>query len=227
MAKADPTPTTTAPDARLLLETAVECLIGSLDLIDPDPDLEDNSDAEPSLGGGTGDDRELDTADDEPSLGSTDCLGHDSQEFTWGKNGATTDDREKTGYTTESDDEEPTLGWSANMDQGRLYSPAHDGDNEPSLGWTDMEARYGRYNEWAGSDREDEHDGSEPSLGWQNRGLRHTSSQAAMIVKSNAKTKALSVRTKALSMTAASHRVSLSLEALDYETGAARLTARQ
>jgi hypothetical protein len=73
---------------RKLLENAIERLVELLDQIDPDPDLEDNGDSEPSLGwpipqenlghrlntdadcrGDFGDDREHDMADDEPSLG--------------------------------------------------------------------------------------------------------------------------------------------------------------
>jgi hypothetical protein len=71
----------------------------------------------------------------EPNLGSTDCLGTNSQEICWGQNGATTDDREKTGYSPETEDEEPTLGWGAGVCQTSLqqgYSP--DGtEGEPSL----------------------------------------------------------------------------------------------
>jgi hypothetical protein len=78
----------TSAHGRQLLEQAVECLIAFIDMLDPDRDLEDNGDAEPSLGwpipqemlgqrlntdadcrGDFGDDREHDTADDEPSLG--------------------------------------------------------------------------------------------------------------------------------------------------------------
>jgi hypothetical protein len=73
-----------APEARELLTTAIECLIALLDLQEPDPELEPNGDEEPSLGwtadgrgmNDGGDDRELDKADDEPSLGAT--PGHQS-----------------------------------------------------------------------------------------------------------------------------------------------------
>jgi hypothetical protein len=44
------------------------------------------------------------------------------------------------------------------------------GDEEPDLGWSDMEARYGSYDVLSKKGLEHEHDGSEPSLGWQNEG---------------------------------------------------------
>ena len=88
---------------------------------------------------------------------------------------AVTDEREM-----DQADDEPAFGWSANVDQRSLTQGLScDGnENEPSLGWTDMEARYGRYGWLSTSDREDEHDGGEPSLGWQNegpQGVLHTS----------------------------------------------------
>ena len=73
-----------AAKQRKLVETAIERPIDLLDAIEPDPDLEDNADGEPSLGwpipdqrwgnctgDNGGDDREGDTADDEPWLGWT------------------------------------------------------------------------------------------------------------------------------------------------------------
>lgn len=39
------------PTPRQLLEQAVECLIQYMDAVDPDPDLEDGGDDEPSLAG--------------------------------------------------------------------------------------------------------------------------------------------------------------------------------
>jgi hypothetical protein len=171
----------TAVPARTDIENLIEALISILDDIEPDPDLEDNGDAEeepdrePSLGsldrvtqgrwsaGGSGiggdHDLELDTADDEPSLGSTCCLGNKSQEFSWGGDGATTDEREM-----DQADDEPTFGWSADVDQRSLTQgmSCHGTENEPSLGWTEMEARSGKYGWLSTSDREDEHDGGEP-----------------------------------------------------------------
>ena len=175
---------TTNPPSRALLEQAVERLIALIDQLDTDPDLEDNGDAEedpdrePSLGsldrvtqgrwsaGGSGiggdHDLELDTADDEPSLGSTCCLGNKSQEFSWGGDGAVTDEREM-----DQADDEPALGWSAAVDQRSLTQgmSCHGHENEPSLGWTDMEARSGKYGWLSTSDREEEHDGREPEDG--------------------------------------------------------------
>jgi hypothetical protein len=55
------------PD-REAIEAEIERLIAFLDLLDPDTDLEDNGDVEPSLG--CRDDLEGDTADDEPWLGA-------------------------------------------------------------------------------------------------------------------------------------------------------------
>ena len=70
-------------------------------------------------------------------------------------------------------DEEPSLGWpnpdrrAGAASQHSLCPEVRDGDNEPSLGWSDMEARYGQYDHLARQGLEHEHDGSEPSLGWQ------------------------------------------------------------
>lgn len=54
---------------RVRMEAAIETLLALLDEMDPDPDLEEGADTEPSLAGPQGcgdDDRELDTSDDEP-----------------------------------------------------------------------------------------------------------------------------------------------------------------
>jgi hypothetical protein len=85
------------PEARELLATAIECLIALLDLQEPDPELEPNGDEEPSLGWtadgrGMNDDRELDKADDEPSLGATLAT---NQDRAWGAASGTRDDREE------------------------------------------------------------------------------------------------------------------------------------
>ena len=68
------------------------------------------------------------------------------------------------------------MGWQNEGAQTHLFGQQSDGDNEPSLGWTVTEARYGRYAD-EGTDVEEqcedegaEHDGREPSLGWQNDG---------------------------------------------------------
>lgn len=62
-------PTETARMLRAEIDNIVNRLIDLLDRMDGNPDDEDNGDTEPSLAGfgpGPGDDRELDTADDEP-----------------------------------------------------------------------------------------------------------------------------------------------------------------
>ena len=83
-----------AAKQRKLVETAIERLVDLLDAIDPEPDLE-------------------------PNLGSiTSCGSYDSQDG-WAR--GSNDDREKTGYATESDDEEPTMGWQNEGDQYCLY----------------------------------------------------------------------------------------------------------
>lgn len=60
------------PLTRAAIETEIERLVDLLDVADGDPDLEDDGDMEPSLGGAeiSGEvDLELDEADNEPSLG--------------------------------------------------------------------------------------------------------------------------------------------------------------
>ena len=59
--------------AREIVADEIDRLMVYLDTLDTDPDLEENGDLEPSLGGeGGGYDLEEDTADAEPSLGSLD-----------------------------------------------------------------------------------------------------------------------------------------------------------
>ena len=101
-------------------------------MLEVDPDLEDNGDAEaeaddePSLGSldrvpqtrwaegppsyHFDHDLELDTADDEPSLGSLTSCGSNASQGDWAD--GSSDDRERTGFATESDDEEDSLGWT-------------------------------------------------------------------------------------------------------------------
>jgi hypothetical protein len=107
---------------RKLLENAIERLVELLDEIDPDADLEPNGDNEPWLGWPI----------PQEKLGQRLNTGASSS-------GDAGDDRE------------------------------HDtADNEPDLGWTEKEARTGKYDLW--KQGEDEHDGSEPFLGWKNEG---------------------------------------------------------
>lgn len=132
------------------LAREIERLIETLDVLDGDPDLEDDGTAEPWLGAperdGRGywsrgdhnaDDRELDDEreDDPAELGIGDMDGL----------------REQTTLG------EPDLGATSGIDQERAWAlPDAEGwlvdDGEPELGWTDMESRYGRYG--ARDDRE-------------------------------------------------------------------------
>lgn len=59
---------------RVRMEAAIETLLALLDEMDGNPDLEEGADDEPYIGGYFGDDRELDTSDDEPYL-STGTVG--------------------------------------------------------------------------------------------------------------------------------------------------------
>ena len=70
---------------RAQLEDLIESLIGLLDAIDDDPDLETDADFEPSVGGGSGDERELDTSDYEPTLGGG--RHGDDRELDYGEHG--------------------------------------------------------------------------------------------------------------------------------------------
>jgi hypothetical protein len=116
---------------RKLLENTIERLVELLDQIDPDPDLEDNGDREPSLGwpipqaklgqglntdadcrGDFGDDREHDTADNEPELGWTEM------EARFGKYSDGGDDDQV--------DNEASLGWQNESSQGRLHASRDD-----------------------------------------------------------------------------------------------------
>lgn len=68
---------TTPEILRPIIESEIERLIAILDGMEPDPDLEETADDEPWLGwngqggfAGWDEDREVDTSDDEPSLGA-------------------------------------------------------------------------------------------------------------------------------------------------------------
>jgi len=110
--------------ARLREEAAVEIerLIGFLDETEPDPDLEDDGDDEPSLG----------SIEDHPNpyRDGTDYPGCGRDQSRWA--GGSTDDREG----DEHDGREP------DDDEG---GEAEREDCEPSLGWTTTEACCGRY----------------------------------------------------------------------------------
>ncbi len=83
----EPAPEITPAHLRQIIETEVEHLIDILDQLDPDPDLEDGGDGEPSIGAPEAqagswrglwpednDDREADDADAEPELGSLEII---------------------------------------------------------------------------------------------------------------------------------------------------------
>lgn len=145
---------TIASDGRALLERAVESLIAFLDLLEPDPDLEDNGDAEEEPDREDGGDAELGLG--WQNEGSQSCL----RQSIW--------DREDEHDGREpSEDYEPSMGWpnpnrhvEGGMSQECLGGEIQDGELEPELGWTEMEARFGHY----------ENGDREASLGWQNTG---------------------------------------------------------
>lgn len=145
--------------SRAEAEDIIESLIGALDEMEPDPDLEPSLGAperHPGQGWGEeppkarrahsqeawatgdlkGDDREDDDSDDEHSLG-------------WGVGNQTvlhaTDERENVSEDEGAqDDREPELGWTEEIDQERRLDTAagygFDGD-EPDLGWAESHGR--------------------------------------------------------------------------------------
>lgn len=137
---------------RLSISTTIERLINMLDDMEPDCDLE------PWLG--SGDDREADSADDEPSLGWT----------TSGHLGSTLPEEDECEKVSEDEgaitgDDEYSLGWSeedsinGNLSAGSFGT---EGELEPELGWTeevDQVRRLKRAEGWMVDD-------SEPDLGW-------------------------------------------------------------
>jgi phage repressor protein C with HTH and peptisase S24 domain len=177
---------------RLSLSTTIERLIDMLDALDPDADVEDNGDLEPSLswperGPQTlrftdTEDQELDDADCEPSLGSINPrLG--SIESPWGRSGILTrdyscsqvawasggrDDREE-----ECEDEGAqvedghSLGWQNEGSQERLDASHY----EPELGSTE-EIDQAKRNEIRPGLGGAVHDG-EPDLGFVGIGTGH------------------------------------------------------
>jgi hypothetical protein len=123
---------------RASIATTIERLIGMLDDMDPDPDLEDNGDLEPNIGWVSGDrparafhdceERELDGsddedgADDEPTMGwSNDHHGGGDQTKIAEGCDASTDECEE--------ELEPTMGWPENDGQGPVIA----GRNDPNV----------------------------------------------------------------------------------------------
>ncbi|MCC6310727.1 MAG: hypothetical protein IT345_07390 [Trueperaceae bacterium] len=99
---------------RKALEDAIEDAIAALDLLEPDPDLEDNRDAEPWLGGSgmSGeDDLEHDDSEQEPSLGWTTTINQTAHSFHGRSNGwEVVDGEEEHDGREPEEDREPSLG---------------------------------------------------------------------------------------------------------------------
>ena len=113
---ADSHDTTVLPEMpRPVIEAEIERLIGLLDTLDPDPDLEDGGDGEPILGA------------PEHQAGSWRGLSLVAYQ----------DDRE-----ADDGDDEPELG---SLERVKQTSWALGGDGEPTCGWTEAEAQFGRY----------------------------------------------------------------------------------
>ncbi|MBA8906777.1 S24 family peptidase [Aminobacter ciceronei] len=167
---------------RLSISATIECLIDMLDTMEPDPDLEDNSDDEPWLGWpnaaqpACGDmsqdsDREADWADAEPTLGATENhprpLGHGRS-----KDGA--QNGWSTGIAVVADGEnEPCLAAAESHPSSREFIAC--GVQQPRSGAVYHDRSHNQ-EQWAkgdasGDDREDD-DEREPdqddeySLGW-------------------------------------------------------------
>ncbi|MER8654398.1 hypothetical protein [Mesorhizobium sp. M0847] len=150
---------TVAENDRLAIATSIERLIDLLDAMQPDPDLEDDADDEPSLGSlslgsyqaGTTDDREGDDSDYEDGGDDEDSdPGEDSDPLEPSlcgtaiynpTTGALENDLEGEGdgFSMRADDEYE-LGWTEHIDQ-RLAGKVQEGtwnhpEGEPDLGWT-------------------------------------------------------------------------------------------
>lgn len=109
---------------RLQIETEIERLIGLLDAMDPDPDLEDGCDLESYLAGclhatGLLLDAEGDVADDEPSLGWTGGIVQGG--MSW--RGAVADNAEPD-RENDGDDLEPEE-WDGEQDAEEWHQPAN------------------------------------------------------------------------------------------------------
>jgi hypothetical protein len=132
-----------APEARELLERAIECLIALLDLQEGDPELEEGGDEEATLGWPNADHRagaagqvrlypEERDGDNEPSLGWGDMesrYGH----YDW---------QSRQGLEEEHDGSEPSLGWQNDGSQRALRTACQDGELEPSLGWQNQGSQH-------------------------------------------------------------------------------------
>ena len=156
----DSTPVTEI--SRPVVEAEIELLIGLLDQLDEDPDIEDNADLEPS----TGDEEPLHGAPEQqagswkgldPSVAS--CTEGEELELGWTELEARFGRYQAAG----KDVYEPSLGSTHSMNQTHWskggtddMEDEHDGrepdvddedggDDEWELGWTDLQTRAGNY----------------------------------------------------------------------------------
>jgi hypothetical protein len=130
-----PDSTTITEIPRQIVEAEIELLIGLLDTLDPDPDLEDNADLE------------NDTADEEPLHGAP-----EQQAGSWKGIDA---------LAGCGEGEELELGWTELEARFGRYRAAGDNVYEPSLG-SNGGINQLKWSEGSTDDREDEHDGREP-----------------------------------------------------------------
>jgi hypothetical protein len=172
------------PGIKDRLRTAIEALVDVLDSLEPDIELEDDerepeADEEESLGhwdaappaNGYDADRELDTADEEPVLGSLGSCGSTSMPQTeWAR--GPFDDRKAPDECEEEDEHggdpndtgEPMLGATTAMNQERAWNSggqfaSHPTcEDEPSLGWSDGRGHPQTVMPGYDDDREEQHD---------------------------------------------------------------------
>jgi hypothetical protein len=146
-----------APGMKDRLRTAIEALVDVLDSLEPDIDVEDDerepvADDEESLGhwdatppaNGFDADLELDTADDEPVLGSLGSYSTVRSQAEWARGpyderGAPDECEEDNEHGTEEDAGEPTFDSTTCMNQEHAWASGgwmFRDEAEPSLGWT-------------------------------------------------------------------------------------------
>lgn len=110
---------------RVAIEDMVELGIALLDMIEPDPDLEDNADDEPSLAGapnpGVVLDAEFDESDQEPALGAPENAGGDQTEWAQGDAYGSEDECDFDGKRHDAESAFPsrTLGYAAMLEEAR------------------------------------------------------------------------------------------------------------
>jgi hypothetical protein len=169
------------PGIKDRLRTAIEALVDVLDSLEPDIDIEDDerepeADGEESLAhwdatppaNGYDADLELDTADEEPVLGSLGSNGSTSMPQTeWAR--GPLDDRKAPDECEEenehggdpNDEGEPMLGSTTAINQNHAWTDSgwRSGDEaEPSLGWSDSRGHPQTVMPGYDDDREEQHD---------------------------------------------------------------------